>query len=67
MPLSLSGDDTWGGFNVYGTVADGFSDDDEQLCHAFAAQASIVVSNVQAYWAALELSRNLTRRWRPEP
>jgi GAF domain-containing protein len=61
VPLSLSGDDSWGGFNVYGSVAAGFSDDDEQLCQAFASQASIVVSNVQAYWASLKLSRNLSR------
>ena len=60
VPLILSGD-TWGGFNVYGTVASGFSGDDEQLCQAFAAQASIVVSNVKAYWASLQLSANLSR------
>jgi GAF domain-containing protein len=61
VPLRLSRDNTWGGFNVYGPVAGGFSDVDEQLCQAFATQASIVVSNVQAYWASLELSANLTR------
>jgi GAF domain-containing protein len=61
IPLALSGDDAWGGFNVYGSVAAGFTDDDEQLCQAFAAQASIVVSNAQAYWASLELSRNLSK------
>jgi GAF domain-containing protein len=61
VPLSLSGDDTWGGFNVYAGVAAGFTDLDEELCLAFATQASIVVSNVQAYWASLELSRNLSR------
>ena len=60
-PLRLASDDTWGGFNVYGTVDARFSDDDEQLCQAFAGQASIVVSNVQAYWAAFELSANLSR------
>jgi GAF domain-containing protein len=61
LPLRLSGDHNWGGFNVYGPVVAGFSDVDEQLCQAFATQASIVVSNVQAYWASLELSRNLSR------
>jgi GAF domain-containing protein len=60
IPLGLSGDETWGGFNVYGTVDARFSTDDEQLCQAFAGQASIVVSNVQAYWAALDLSANLS-------
>jgi GAF domain-containing protein len=58
--LNLSGDDAFGGFNVYGSVVDGFSDD-EQLCGAFAAQASAVVSNAHAYWAALETSANLTK------
>jgi GAF domain-containing protein len=61
VPLSLSGDDAWGGFNIYGSVRAGFTDDDEQLCQTFATHASIVVSNVQAYWASLELSRNLSR------
>ena len=61
VPLTLSRDDTWGGFNVYGTVTAGFSEEDEQLCQAFATQASIVVSNAQAYWATLELSTNLAK------
>ena len=61
VPLRLSRDDTWGGFNVYGTVVAGFSEDDEQLCQAFATQASIVVSNAQAYWASLEMSTNLAK------
>jgi GAF domain-containing protein len=61
LPLRLSRDNTWGGFNLYGPVVGGFSDVDEELCHAFATQASIVVSNVQAYWASLELSANLSR------
>jgi GAF domain-containing protein len=60
-PLDLAGDDIWGGFNAYSTVAAGFSDDDEQLCRTFASQASIAVSNVQAYWASLELARHLGR------
>ncbi len=53
--------DTVAGFNIYGDVVGGFSDDDEQLSQAFAAQASIVVSNAQAYWTAFDLSRNLTK------
>lgn len=61
MPLSLSRDDTMGGFNVYGRDPAGFTDVDEELCETFATQASIVVSNAQAYWASLELSRNLSR------
>lgn len=61
LPLMLAGNNTFAGSNIYGGVVAAFSDEDEQLSQAFAAQASIVVSNVQAYWAAFELSRNLTR------
>ncbi len=60
-PLDLAGDNTWGGFNAYSTVTAGFTEDDEQFCRAFATHASIVVSNVQAYWASLEMSNNLSR------
>jgi GAF domain-containing protein len=60
-PLSLAGAETFGGFNVYGEVPGGFGEEDEELCRAFAGQASIVVSNAQAYWAAFELSHNLNR------
>jgi hypothetical protein len=58
---SASPTTTPGEFNVYGSVVAGFSDDDKQLCETFASQASIVASNLQAYWASLELSRNLSR------
>jgi hypothetical protein len=61
VPLNLARESTSGGFNVYGSVSAGFSDNDEHLCQAFAAQASIVVSNAQAYWASLELSANLSK------
>jgi transcriptional regulator with GAF, ATPase, and Fis domain len=60
VPLTLAGEATYGGFNVYGEVAGGFSDDDEALCRTFAGQASIVVANAQAYWAMFESSRNLS-------
>lgn len=61
IPLTLSRDDTVGGFNVYGTHANGFTAEDEQLCRSFATQASVVVSNVQAYWAAFDLSNDLAK------
>jgi GAF domain-containing protein len=61
LPLVLAGDNMFGVFNIYGKVVAGFTDHDEQLCQGFAAQASIVVSNAQAYWAAFELSENLTK------
>jgi hypothetical protein len=59
VPIPVSGPDTFAGFNVYGNALGGFSDADEQLCQAFAGQASIAVVNAQAYWAAFELSRNM--------
>jgi GAF domain-containing protein len=61
VPLVVAGPDTVAGFNIYGDAVGGFSDDDEQLAQTFAAQASTVVSNAQAYWSALELSQNLTK------
>jgi GAF domain-containing protein len=61
VPIEVAGPDTFAGFNVYGTAPGGFSDVDEQLSQAFAGQASIVVANAQAYWAALELSRNMAK------
>ena len=61
VPIAVSAPDTFAGFNVYGNALGGFSDADEQLCQAFAAQASIVVANAQAYWAAFELSQNMAK------
>ena len=61
VPIAVSAPDTFAGFNVYGNARGGFSDADEQLCQAFAAQASIVVANAQAYWAAFELSQNMAK------
>jgi GAF domain-containing protein len=61
IPLELAGDERVGGLNIYGQPASAFCADDEQLAMAFANQASVVVSNVQAYWSAFEMTRNLTR------
>jgi GAF domain-containing protein len=61
IPLVLAGDARAGGLNIYGQPAAAFSADDEQLATAFATQASVVVSNAQAYWAAFEMTQNLTR------
>jgi GAF domain-containing protein len=61
VPIDVEGADTFAGFNVYGNALGGFSDADAQLCQAFAAQASIVVANAQAYFAAFELSRNMAK------
>ena len=43
------------------TSIGGFGEADEQLCQAFAAQASVVVSNAQSYWGVFELSENLSK------
>lgn len=58
-PLTLGGGAD-GGLNVYGRVVAAFSDDEVELLVAFADQASVVVSNAQAYWTAFEATRNLT-------
>ena len=59
MPLELAGESV-GGLNVYGRAPDAFSAQDELLAKGFAVQASVVIANAQAYWAASELTRNLT-------
>ena len=61
VPIPLSAEGSIAGFNIYGDVVAGFTEEDEQLCEAFVGQASIVVSNAQAYWAMFDLSRNLTK------
>jgi GAF domain-containing protein len=59
LPLFLSGD-TRGGLNIYGAKLGAFSEDDERLATAFSAQASVVVANAQAYWAAFDATEHLT-------
>jgi hypothetical protein len=49
-----------GGLNIYAGIADGFTDQDEQVADAFAAQAAVTVANAHAYWATFELTRHLT-------
>jgi GAF domain-containing protein len=61
IPLVLAGDDRAGGINIYRKVEVGFGPDDERLAMAFAAQASAVVANAEAYWSTFEMTRNLTR------
>jgi hypothetical protein len=57
----LACDERAGGLNIYGEPEGAFSVDDERLATGFAAQASAIVSNVQAYWSAFEMTRHLTR------
>ena len=59
VPLLLEDADMYGAVNLYSTAVHGFSDDDTKLAEGFAQQASVVVANVVAYWAAFDLSRNL--------
>ena len=49
-----------GGLNMYGDQPGAFTDHDQGLATGFAAQASIVVANAHAYWAAFDATRNLT-------
>ena len=60
LPLWLGHELLDGGFNVYAKDPAAFDADDVQLGMAFANQATAVVLNAHAYWAASELSRNLT-------
>ena len=59
IPLNL-GPSGRGGLNLYGEEAGAFAADDQDLATGFAAQASIVVANAQAYWAAFDATKNLT-------
>jgi GAF domain-containing protein len=59
LPLFLTGD-TQGGLNMYAATPGAFNDDDERIASAFAAQASVVVANAQAYWATFDATQNLT-------
>ena len=61
MPIAVSHHGTVAGINLYGHATGGFGEADEQLCQAFVAQASVVVSNAQSYWGVFELSKNLSK------
>jgi GAF domain-containing protein len=60
LPLPFGTETFCGGINLYGASAHGFSGDDVRLATAFADQAAVVVANARAYWAAFEMSKNLT-------
>lgn len=60
LPLHLVDTSYSGGLNLYGKEQAAFSEADEQLASAFADQASVIVANTRAYWAAFETTRNLT-------
>ena len=60
IPLQAGGASFSAGLNIYGNGPDAFDDNDMALATAFAAQASSMVANTLAYWAAFDMSRNLT-------
>ena len=49
---------TVGAMNLYSRIPVGFTETDRGLASSFAAQASIVLANTQAYWDAYDLSVN---------
>lgn len=67
VPLGLTGDDTVGGVNLHSKVIAAFGEEEQHLCESFAGQASIVVANVQAYWAALFQSIHLSAALESRP
>ena len=46
-----------GGLNAYGAEPGAFSENDEHIATGFAAQASVVVANAQAYWASFDATQ----------
>ncbi len=60
VPMGLAGMTAGGALNLYGERAHGFGEQQRQLASVFALQASAVVVNALAYWAAFEQSRQLT-------
>ena len=48
-----------GALNLYSRTEAAFSEEDEKVGMAFAAQAGIALANAQAYWDARQLSENL--------
>ena len=60
LPLQVPNGSYSGGLNFYGVEPAAFSEDDEHLAGAFADQASVIVASTRAYWAAFEMTMNLT-------
>jgi GAF domain-containing protein len=58
FPL-VAGDVSFGAANLYGREVGAFSKDDEARAALFATQASAVLANARAYWAASDLAVNL--------
>jgi transcriptional regulator with GAF, ATPase, and Fis domain len=60
LPL-LAGDDSFGALNFYASAGNVFTDADEADAMLFATQASVVLANARAYWAAFDLANGLQR------
>ena len=58
LPLRV-GDDSVGALNLYSTLEDGFSKEDQANGETFALQAAVVLANAQAYWDARTLGEHL--------
>jgi GAF domain-containing protein len=58
-PLAVAGNKPMGALNLYSRQRAGFDQDAEEHAAAFANQAAVVLSNAQAYWGALEVTRQL--------
>jgi hypothetical protein len=60
LPLQIADESYRGGLNLYGAEPMAFSESDEQVASAFADQATVLVANTRAYWAAFDMTKNLT-------
>src|SRR5215203_4037876 len=60
LPL-LSGEGSLGALNFYAGVNEAFGETQEQVGSLFAAQATVVVVNAQAYWGARLRSEHLEK------
>jgi GAF domain-containing protein len=67
LPIPLAGDHLRAGFNLHSGIADAFGDAEQAAGRSFAMHASVIVSNAHAYWAALEMSRNLSQALESRP
>jgi GAF domain-containing protein len=58
LPLAAGGE-TFGAFNLYARAPDAFDDVAHADAAMFATQASVVLSNARAYWAAFDMAAGL--------
>jgi GAF domain-containing protein len=58
LPLAAGGE-TFGAFNLYARAPDAFAEAVQADAAIFATQASVVLSNARAYWAAFDMAVGL--------